>query len=103
MLEVLGSIGRVISGLFNWRFDNFVVMDLIRIIYLLTVILGGLALVVSAFGTLFQPYVHFAAKLGMILGYIAAYIFSVLVARLGAEMAIILFRIESNTRKSRIE
>jgi len=99
MLEVLGSMGRVIFGLFNWRFDNFVVMDLIRIIYLLTVVLGALVLVITVISTLFQPYIHFIAKLGMALGYIVAYIFSVLMARLGAEMAIILFRIESNTRK----
>jgi len=99
MLEVLSSIGRVISGLFNWRFDNFVVMDLIRIIYLLTVVLGGFALVVAIISALFQPYVPFVAKLGMSLSYIVAYIFSVFLARLGAEMAIILFRIEHNTRK----
>lgn len=93
MLEVLSSIGRVLSGLRDWKFDDFVVEDLIRIGYLLTVLIGALFLVVTCLGLLIQDFTGFGAKIAMILWYVVAYVSGVVGARISAEILLVVFRI----------
>ena len=91
-IQPLG-VGDIIPSFLDFGFNRFVVPELLKLVYLLTVILGGLV----ALGML--GYALYKGQFFSAIGVIFTYVGAVLTARIYAETMMILFRVEENTRR----
>ncbi len=88
-------LGEVFSGLIDFRFTRMITPELVKAFYIAALILGGLvALALMFFAVRSGAY---GAAAGSLIGYLLAVLFS----RVYAELSIIVFKIEENTRRSR--
>lgn len=88
-------IGEVFSGLIDFRFKRMITPELVKALYILALALGGIGALATAF---------FAVRLGAYgtaVGAIVGYLLMVLLTRVYAELSIIVFKIEENTRRGR--
>lgn len=92
------------SDLFDFEFRRFVTPSLVSALYRLWVAVSGLALVVFVFGGLarmtttqieFKEFVPFLLAIGAAL---ALFFLLLIAVRIALEAALVLFRIEENTR-----
>lgn len=91
-IQPLG-VGDIIPAFLDFGFSRFVVPELLKLVYLLTVLLGGLV----ALGML--GYALYKSQFLSAIGVIFTYVGSVLTVRIYAETMMILFRVEENTRR----
>ena len=87
---------KILSGLFDLKFDKLITPRVISIIYVIAIILAGLvaiAMIVSGFAQ--------SAGQGLVLLILSPLVFLlyVLAARIYLELVIVIFRIERNTPK----
>ena len=85
------------SAIFDFKFQEFISIDLIRVLYVFAFLVAGLAMV----GTIFAGFSNsFWWGIGSII--IAPVIFFIIVfiARIGLEILVVLFRIAENTRET---
>lgn len=88
-------VGEVFSGLIDFRFKRMITPELVKALYIVALALGGIgALTAAVFAVRFGAY---ATAAGSIVGYLLM----VLLTRVYAELSIIAFKIEENTRRRR--
>jgi predicted Zn finger-like uncharacterized protein len=88
-------IAEVFSGLIDFGFRRMITPELVKALYIVALALGGIGALATAF---------FAVKggaYGAAAGSIVGYLLMVLFVRVYAELSMIVFKIEENTRRSR--
>ncbi|RKY06415.1 MAG: hypothetical protein DRP65_11815 [Planctomycetota bacterium] len=84
------------SCLFDLSFSELITMRVIKVLYAVGILIAamvGLILIVKAFGQ------GFGTGLLYVIAAPISFIFLVIIARIGMELVLTLFRIEENTRK----
>lgn len=93
--ESAGSIESSLIGLFDFQFKTFITPLLVKILYVLNVIL-----LIGAIGVIIiLNFSSFGSNIGYTIGIIIGYVIFLLVTRVFCEVAMMLFKIEENTRK----
>lgn len=88
-------ITEVFTGLIDFRFRRMITPELVKALYIVALALGGIGALATA---------YFAVRVGAYgtaAGSVVGYLLMVLLTRVYAELSIIVFKIEENTRRRR--
>ncbi len=84
------------KDMFDFNFTKFITPNLIKVVYVALIVAGGIGTllkIISGFkGNLYQGIV-------LAVGFLVLYLASIAILRIWAELTLILFKIEGNTRK----
>ena len=83
-----------LSGIFDFTFTKFVTPVIIKILYILVLVFGGLLLIVLLIASIFNG---FAAFLGMLIFGTLGFLMTVLLYRVMFELVMVIFAIKENT------
>ncbi len=83
-----------ISGIFDFTFTKFVTPVIVKILYILILVFGGLFWIVSLIVSIFNG---FAAFLGVLIFGTLAFLMFVLLYRIMFEIVMVIFAIKENT------
>ena len=83
-----------LSGIFDFTFTKFVTPVIIKILYILVIVFGGLLWVVALIGAIFNG---FAAFLGVLFFGTLGLLMFILLYRIMFELVMVIFSIKENT------
>ncbi len=83
-----------LSGIFDFTFTKFVTPAIVKILYILVLVFGGLFWIVSLIGAIFNG---FAAFLFVLVFGTLAFLMFVLLYRIMFEIVMVIFAIKENT------
>ena len=83
-----------IAGIFDFTFTKFVTPVIVKILYILVLVFGGLFWIVALIGSIFSG---FAAFLGVLVFGTLAFLMFVLLYRIMFEIVMVIFAIKENT------
>ena len=87
----------LIAKLFDFSFSEFIAIDVVKFLYILGLVGAGLAALAVGFGGFANGFL--SGLLTLVIGAPLVFALLTLVARLNAELVLVLFRIAENTQR----